>query len=513
MPITNSFAASQAPFSDQASFEDYADKLVEQGYTHVPIVHETLADLDTPVSTYLKLADEPYTYLFESVQGGDKWGRYSIIGLACKTIYRFSDNHLIIERGGKAGEPIETKDPLKMVRQLQNQYNVADYPGLPEMTGGLVGYFGYETVGYIERRLAKPQKQDPLETPDIMLMVSEEVLVFDNLSGRIYLLCLAPLDDKDAYVKAQNRLSEIERQLGVAQLDHTASTTADALAGQGEYQVHYQQADFEQAVERCREYIREGDIMQVVLSQRLSTTFSGRAIDVYRALRTINPSPYMYFLNMGEFEIVGSSPEILVRLEGGKVTVRPIAGTRKRGSSEQRDQELEAELLSDEKELAEHVMLIDLGRNDVGRIAKTGTVDLTERMQVERYSHVMHIVSNVDGELQPGFDAIDVLKATFPAGTVSGAPKIRAMEIIHDLEPVKRGIYSGAIGYLGWQGNMDTAIAIRTAVIKDGELSIQAGAGIVADSVAEFEWKETMSKAQAVLKAVEIAQNNMGVAR
>lgn len=503
----------QFPFSDQYSFDAYAESLRAQGFTHVPIVHETLADLDTPVSTYLKLANQPYTYLFESVQGGDKWGRYSIIGLACRTVHRIVGNSLTSEIDGMVGEAVQVDDPLDAVRELSNQYKVAEYDGLPQMIGGLVGYFGYETVGYIEPRLAKLASQqprpDPLGTPDIMLMVSEQVLVFDNLSGRIFMVVLADLSELDAYAKAQTRLQDIEAELSSANL----SRNTVSKAAKADYKVHFEQADYESAVERCRDYIREGDIMQVVLSQRLSTPFSGKAFDVYRALRTINPSPYMYFMNLGGFEIVGSSPEILVRMENNKVTVRPIAGTRKRGHNEQRDLELETELLGDDKEVAEHVMLIDLGRNDVGRIAQTGSVELTERMVIERYSHVMHIVSNVDGQLQDGFDAIDVLKATFPAGTVSGAPKIRAMEIIHELEPIKRGVYSGAVGYLGWSGNMDTAIAIRTAVIKDGELSIQAGAGIVADSVPEYEWKETMSKARAVLTAVEMAQNNMGVTR
>ncbi len=505
--MTSSF--SPAPFTDQHSFEQYADSVRPQGITHIPVVRETLADLDTPVSTYLKLADKPYSYLFESVQGGNKWGRYSIIGLPCRKVYRYENGLLSVEIGGEISETIKSDAPLELITELRDQYQVAEYPGLPEMTGGLVGYFGYETIGHMEPRLAKESKVDTLGTPDIMLLLSEEVLVFDNLSGRIYIVCLAAINSPDAYQTAQARLSEVETSLAHTQLNHQSP----ASSSQSEYTVHFSQTDFEAAVERCRDYIRDGDIMQVVLSQRLSTEFDGNALDVYRALRTINPSPYMYFLNMGEFEIVGSSPEILVRLENSKVTVRPIAGTRKRGETELRDQELEHELLNDQKEIAEHVMLIDLGRNDVGRIANTGTVELTERMLIERYSHVMHIVSNVEGQLREGLDAMDVLKATFPAGTVSGAPKIRAMEIIYELEPIKRGVYSGAVGYLGWHGNMDTAIAIRTAVIKDGQLSIQAGAGIVADSVPEYEWNETMSKARVMLKAVEIAQNKMGVSR
>jgi anthranilate synthase component 1 len=501
--------SASAPFTDQESFVNYARDKRAEGCTHVPVVHESLADLDTPVSTYLKLANQAYTYLFESVQGGDKWGRYSIIGLPCNTVYRITGTELEVETNGrKTCSPI-IGDPLDKVRELRDQYKVADYPGLPEMVGGLVGYFAYETIAYIESRLSKLDALDELETPDILLLVSEEVLVFDNLSGRIYILCLAKLDNPQAYEQAQQRLTLIESTLATTRLksNHLRATESSALP---QYKVHFPQPEFQAAVERCREYIRDGDIMQVVLSQRLSTPFAGRSIDIYRALRTINPSPYMYFLNLGDFDIVGSSPEILVRLEEGKVTVRPIAGTRKRGANEAQDRALEAELLSDEKELAEHVMLIDLGRNDVGRIADIGSVELTEKMLIERYSHVMHIVSNVEAQLRPELDAIDVLKATFPAGTVSGAPKIRAMEIIAELEPIRRGIYSGAVGYLGWHGNMDTAIAIRTAVIKDGILNIQAGAGIVADSVPEYEWKETLSKARAMFTAVEMATNNFG---
>ena len=496
------------PFYSQAEFEAYAQPLRAAAYTHVPVVCTTLADLDTPVSTYLKLANQPYTYLFESVQGGDEWGRYSIIGLPCETVYRFDGNQFTEQCNGLIVDQQSVADPLAKVRQLQSKYRVANYPGLPEMIGGLVGYFGYETIGHIEPRLATQLKPDSIGTADILLMVSLDVVVFDNLSGRIFLVTFADLNDHDAYEQAQARLALRIEQLRKEFVPEQSVETA-SIPAEGDYHVHFDKQDFHAAVERCRDYIRDGDIMQVVLSQRLSTPFAGRSFDVYRALRTINPSPYMYFLNLSDFDIVGSSPEILVRLQDQTVTVRPIAGTRKRGASAEQDLQLEQELLNDEKELAEHLMLIDLGRNDVGRIAQIGSVELTERMLVERYSHVMHIVSNVEAQIEPGFDAIDVLKATFPAGTVSGAPKIRAMEIIAELEPVKRGVYSGAVGYLGWNGNMDTAIAIRTAVIKDGTLNIQAGAGIVADSVPAYEWKETMSKARAMFKAVEMALNGL----
>lgn len=500
----------QPPFSNLTEFNSYAASAREQGFTHVPVVRETLADLDTPVSTYLKLANQPYTYLFESVHGGDKWGRYSIIGLPCEMVYRFIGNELSIEHDGQLIEQRNVEQPLEAIREIQSQYKISEYPGLPEMTGGLVGYFGYETVAYIEPRLADQSKPDSIGTPDILLMVSLTVLIFDNLSGSIFMMTLADVNDPKAYQKAQTQLDQCMTQLS-ANIDVPSPALASASAGkdkeltEGNYELHFDKADFEQAVERCQKYIRDGDIMQVVLSQRLSKTYDGPPINVYRALRLINPSPHMYFLNLGDFSIVGSSPEILVRLRDGKVTVRPIAGTRKRGLDEEQDQLLEHELLNDEKELAEHLMLIDLGRNDVGRIAETGSVELTEKMLIERYSHVMHIVSNVDGQIRPELDAIDALKATFPAGTVSGAPKIRAMEIINELEPIKRGVYSGAVGYLGWNGQMDTAIAIRTAVIKDGTINIQAGAGIVADSVPKYEWNETLNKARALVTAMKMA--------
>ena len=496
-------------FFSQSEFTRNASQLRDQGFTHVPIVRETLADLDTPVSTYFKLANKPYTYLFESVQGGSKWGRYSIIGLPCNEVYRFLGHEMTYEVDGTIVSTKTVDNPLDSVREIQAQYKVAEYSGLPEMLGGLVGYFGYETIAFVEPRLAFDNKPDSIGAPDIMLMVSKDVLVFDNLSGRIFMVTLADLNDVDAYQKAQSHLDACVAGLASNFSAPVATDFGDVVAEE-DYTSHFPQDDFEQAVECSREYIREGDIMQVVLSQRLSTPYEGKPIDLYRALRTINPSPYMYFMDMGGFEIVGSSPEILVRQQEDKVTVRPIAGTRKRGLTEEKDNALELELLGDEKEIAEHLMLIDLGRNDIGRIAQTGSVELTEKMIVERYSHVMHIVSNVDGKIKPDFDAIDVLKATFPAGTVSGAPKIRAMEIIHELEPIKRGIYSGAVGYLGWNGGMDTAIAIRTAVIKDGVLNIQAGAGVVADSVPKYEWKETLNKARALVKAVEMVSGGLG---
>lgn len=497
------------PFSNQAEFDAYTAPLKQQGITHIPVIRETLADLDTPVSTYLKLADKPFTYLFESVQGGAKWGRYSIIGLNCEKVFKYYGNRRITEVNGSVIESKDVDNALDDVRSLQARYRIHEYDGLPDMLGGLVGYFGYETIAYIEKKLSFEHKKDDIGAPDILLMESLNVLVFDNLAGRIFIVSVANLDNPDAFSDAQSQLDHCVAGLGNS-FTAPKSLKSGVVVNEEDYDFHFKKPDFEAAVQTCREYIEAGDIMQVVLSQRLSTKFEAEPIDLYRALRTINPSPYMYFLNLGDFHIVGSSPEILVRMEDDKVTVRPIAGTRKRGLTHEDDLALEQELLNDQKELAEHLMLIDLGRNDVGRIADTGSVKLTDQMIIERYSHVMHIVSNVEGTVKQGMDAIDVLKATFPAGTVSGAPKIRAMEIIHELEPIKRGIYSGAVGYLGWNGNMDTAIAIRTAVIKDGVLTIQAGAGVVADSVPKYEWKETLNKARVMVKAVELATTGFG---
>ncbi|MEA3412488.1 MAG: anthranilate synthase component I [Pseudomonadota bacterium] len=479
-----------------------------EGYTCVPLVREVLADLDTPLSAYLKLAEGPYSYLFESVHGGEKWGRYSIIGLPSRLVVKVSGRCITVEREGVVEEEFSEDDPLRWIDAFAERYRVPEQEILPRFSGGLVGYFGYETVRYIESRLAGPEKTDPLGTPDILLMVSEEVVVFDNVAGSLYLIVHVDPRDSGALVRGQSRLDDLEKRLR-DQTPSYSTGSGSRTVREEDFVSGLTEEGFKAAVRKAREYIIDGDIMQVVLSQRLSVPFGARPIDLYRALRHMNPSPYMYLLDLGGFQVVGSSPEILVRLEDGEVTVRPIAGTRPRGKTEARDRELEDELLADPKELAEHLMLIDLGRNDAGRVSETGTVRVTERMIVERYSHVMHIVSNVVGELRTGLTAMDVLRATFPAGTVSGAPKIRAMEIIDELEPVKRGVYSGAVGYLSWNGNLDTAIAIRTAVIKDGTLHIQAGAGIVYDSVPENEWAETMSKARAVVRAVSRAETGL----
>lgn len=480
------------------------ENLKQTACSHAPLVREVLADLDTPLSTYLKLANAPYSYLFESVQGGEKWGRYSIIGLPCSTVIKINNRTITIEEGGKIVSEEQVEDPLAWITEFQKKYEDHGDENLPRFTGGLVGYFGYETIRYIEPRLDHDNKPDPLGTPDILLMVSEEVVVFDNLMGKLYIIIHVDPQQKSALVEGEKRLQELEIALR-SSVPETPVHESRSI-NEEDFVSGFTEEGYKAAVKKARQYIIDGDIMQVVLSQRLTISFHARPLELYRALRSLNPSPYMYYLNMGDHQVVGSSPEILVRLEDGEVTVRPIAGTRPRGEDEASDKALEKELLADPKELAEHLMLIDLGRNDAGRVSVTGSVELTEKMIVERYSHVMHIVSNVTGKLKPELDAMDVLRATFPAGTVSGAPKIRAMEIINEMEPIKRGIYSGAVGYLSWNGNMDTAIAIRTAVIKDKQLSIQAGAGIVYDSVPENEWAETMNKARAIFRAVSLAE-------
>ena len=478
--------------------------LKEQGYNRIPLMREVLADLDTPLSTYLKLANGPYSYLFESVHGGEKWGRYSIIGLPCRKVVKVTGKEVSVSLDGQEVEKATVDDPLAWVETFYHRYNVPELDALPRFTGGLVGYFGYDTIRYIEPKLSQCPNPDMLNTPDILLMVSDEVVVFDNLSGKLHVVIYVdPAEDK-AHQKAKTRLNTLVSQLNEGAPRHVPATTRTVR--EKDFTSGFTEEKFKTAVDKARQYITDGDVMQVVLSQRLSIPFSARPLDLYRALRGLNPSPYMYYLDLDDFHIVGSSPEILVRMEDDEVTVRPIAGTRPRGKDKDHDKALEEELLADPKELAEHLMLIDLGRNDVGRIAQTGSVELTEKMLVERYSHVMHIVSNVTGKLKPDMSAMDVLRATFPAGTVSGAPKIRAMEIIDELEPVKRGVYSGAVGYWSWSGNMDTAIAIRTAVIKDKTLHIQAGAGIVYDSVPQNEWDETMNKGRAVFRAVAMAE-------
>ena len=478
--------------------------LAAEGYNRIPVTLETFADLDTPLSIYLKLANEPYTYLLESVQGGERFGRYSFIGLSSPTRIEVYGRSALLLTGNRLVERRDYGDPLNFVAEFMNRIKVPPREHLPRFAGGLVGCFGYDTVRYIEPRLAKIDKPDALGTPDILLLLSEEVAIVDNLSGKLTLVVYAEPEVPGAWKRAHKRLREL-----LARLRAPVQIPEDGCAPSAPAESSFGEDAFKDAVRRAKQYIVDGDVMQVVLSQRMSKPFSASPMALYRAIRSLNPSPYMFYFNFEDFHVVGASPEILTRLEDEVVTVRPIAGTRPRGATVAEDLALEADLLADEKERAEHLQLLDLGRNDAGRVSETGTVKVTEQFSIERYSHVMHIVSNVEGRLKEGLNALAVLRATFPAGTVSGAPKVRAMEIIDELEPVKRGIYAGAVGYLGFHGDMDLAIAIRTALIKDGHIHVQAGAGIVADSDPESEWQETRNKARAMLRAAEMAEGGL----
>jgi len=477
--------------------------LAAQGYNRIPLVLESFADLDTPLSLYLKLANQRYTFLLESVVGGERFGRYSFIGLPAKIRIRSRARAIEVEDRGGIVERHEG-DPLEFVGDFLRRYRAAPRPGLPRFCGGLAGYFGYDTVRHIETRLANTAPGSTAELsdiPDILLLLTEELAVVDNLSGKISLIVYADPSQPNAYWDANDRLHALRRKLR-----EPASIPYQTATGVTEAESEFGAEGFKAAVARSREYIAAGDIMQVVISQRMRRRFAAQPLQLYRALRSLNPSPYMFYYDFGDFHVVGASPEILVRKEASSITLRPIAGTRPRGTTRDADEALASELLADPKEIAEHVMLLDLGRNDVGRVAQTGSVQVTERMVIERYSHVMHIVSNVEGRLKPGLTSIDVLRAAFPAGTVSGAPKVRAMEIIDELEPSRRGIYSGAVGYISFQDDMDTAIALRTAVVKDGMLYAQAGGGIVHDSLPEAEWQETLNKLRALLRAADMVQ-------
>lgn len=489
--------------------EQQFNELALAGYNRIPLIRELPADLDTPLSIFLKLANAPYSYLLESVVGGERFGRYSIIGLPARTVLRVHGHVVTLETDGEKTEQHSAPDPLVFIESLLQRYRVASLPGLPRFVGGLAGYFGYDTVRYIEPRLAHNHKADLLNTPDILLLLSEELAVVDNLTGKLTLIVYADPGQPGAYAQALLRLNQLRTAL---RKPVEVPIPLPTVASETERETS--RADYLKAVARAKQYIAAGDMMQVQIGQRLIKPFAASALSLYRALRSINPSPYMYYYDMGNFHVVGASPEILVRQEhradGDFVTIRPLAGTRPRGDTPQRDEELAIELLADPKEIAEHLMLIDLARNDIGRIAQTGTVKVTDKMVVERYSHVMHIVSSVEGKLKPGTSNLDVLRATFPAGTLTGAPKIRAMEIIDELEPSKRGLYGGAVGYLGFNGEMDLAIAIRTGIVKNGKLYVQAAAGIVADSVAEAEWQETENKARAVLRAAEMVLSDLG---
>ena len=478
----------------------------DAGYNRIPLVQELLTDLDTPLSLYLKLANQPFSYLLESVVGGERFGRYSFIGLPCQTYLKASGRHVDVYHNGEIIKQYDG-NPLHFIEAFHERYKTPEIPGLPRFTGGLVGYFGYETIYHFEHfahRLKNTPKEDPLGTPDIFLMLSQELAVIDNLSGKIYLIVYADPSQPQGYQRARDRLEELRIQL------RQSSTIPLSLGSEAHDAVHETGEErYKSHVRRVRDYILAGDCMQVVPSQRLTMPFSDNPLHLYRALRTLNPSPYLFYYHFDDFFVVGSSPEILVRREGEKIVVRPIAGTRLRGATPEQDQAMADDLLSDAKEIAEHVMLIDLGRNDVGRISQTGQVQVTEKMVIEKYSHVMHIVSNVEGILQPNTSNMDILAATFPAGTLSGAPKVRALEIIEELEPAKRGVYGGAVGVWGFNNDMDLAIAIRTAVIRNNTLYVQSGGGIVADSEEEGEWQETQNKARAVLRAAQMVQEGL----
>lgn len=474
----------------------------------IPLYKEILGDVETPVSAYLKLNKKP-SFLLESVVGGEKWARYSFIGIEPSMTITCSGKKVEIKNGGVVIET-ETSDPLNVIKDILSKFRSVDTKGLPRFSGGLVGYIGYDVVKFFERVPDNPKPE--IDMPDIFLMLADTVLIFDNFKQTIKVVCNTHTEGKDikkAYRDAEKRIDKIIKELGkggsskspyIPLIDHTQSPAASE-----NFSSNFTKENFLTVVDRAKEYVVSGDVVQVVLSQRFERETVKSPFDIYRALRIINPSPYMYYLDIGESQIVGSSPEILVRLEGDKITLRPIAGTRKRGETEEEDKGLEEDLKKDPKEIAEHIMLVDLGRNDVGRVAEIGSVKVTELMTVERYSHVMHLVSNVEGRLKEGLDAFDVFRACFPAGTVTGAPKVRAMEIIEELEPTKRGPYAGSVGYFGYSANMDTCITIRTLIIKNGKVYVQAGAGIVADSVPEKEYMETVNKAMAMMKAVDFA--------
>ena len=478
-----------------------------QGYNRIPLVKTCYADLETPLSIYLKVANSPYSYLLESVEGGENFGRYSIIGMPAKKLIQVRKKNVEIIESGKKIFTENNSNPLGFIDQYLANYKTPKDLDLPRFSGGLAGYFGYETIHYIEPKLIKEFIKDDLDLPDIHLMESDEVIVFDNLTGKLSIVVYAN-DDLSSYDHAIDRLTNIE--LTIESQLKNENTQLKKRVNDTKAGSEFGESNFHQAVDKIKEYIVEGDVMQVVLSQRMVKKFHLPAISLYRVLRSINPSPYMFFYHFDDYFIVGASPEILVRLENDTVTVRPIAGTRPRGDNSHLDKDLEKDLLNDPKEIAEHIQLMDLGRNDIGRVSKPGSVKVTDKMTIERYSHVMHIVSNVEGSIQKNLSPMDVLKATFPAGTVSGAPKVRAMEIINELESTKRGVYAGAVGYIGYDGTLDVAIAIRTGVIKSGKLFVQAGAGVVADSIAKNEWDETNNKAKAVLRAAEIAEKDFG---
>jgi len=480
----------------------------------IPVYKEVLADLDTPVSAYMKMCGGEYSFLLESVEGGEKWARYCFLGFDPSIIITIKGNEVVVEKNGQAKSTLITKgNPLVGLKDILARYQPVDVEGLPRFSGGAVGFVSYDMVRSFEE--LPEDTMDDLQVPDARFVITDTLLIFDNVAQTIKIVSNAHVDNEnieESYKQAVKNIDAIGKKLrtslpvDVNDVNSERSPKVDSL---NSIESNFEKEHFINAVQKIKNYILEGDVIQVVLAQRLKFNISKDPFTIYRALRSINPSPYMYYLKFGDLKIVGSSPEILVRLEGEKIEVRPIAGTRKRGKSEKEDQALENDLLDDEKELAEHIMLVDLGRNDVGRVAKTNSVSVNEKFTIERYSHVMHIVSNVQGELKKGLDGYDVLAATFPAGTLSGAPKVRAMEIIEELEPTRRGLYGGAVGYISFNGNMDTAIAIRTLLIKNNTAYLGVGAGIVADSIPENEFEETMNKGKALLKAIELAEKGL----
>ncbi len=478
----------------QAEFSRY----VSQGYTLIPITKKIEISNLNPIDIYSEIADKPNSYLFESLEENKKWSRYTIIGLPSKDYLTVKDNTIQIFKDNKIIQTIDNEDPFSWIENYYNQYKIPKLDLQPPFVGGLVGFFGFDSIKYIEKKIKPSNQTDQIDSHDIALIISKEVLVFDKNNNCVYIIVYSE-NSIESYHNTKNKIDKICNSLD--KFESTNIQLNTKLTIKDEISYHFKENDFLKAVNKIKDYIRCGDVMQVVLSQRMSMLFDDNPLNFYRVLRKINPSPYMYYLNMLDCHIIGSSPEILVRLEDGEITVRPIAGTRPRGTNSSLDLELEQELKSDPKENAEHLMLIDLGRNDIGKVSEIGTVKLTEKMIIEKYSHVMHMVSNVKGKIKKDHTMFNVLKSTFPAGTVTGAPKIRAIEIIYELEKSKRGIYAGAIGYLGWNGNLDTAIAIRTSVIKDNVLNIQCGAGIVHDSIAEKEWEETINKGMAILQA------------
>ena len=482
-------------------------KHIEQGYNLIPLKSTLINDGLDPIDVYQKLSNMPKSYLLESLEGKKDWSRYTIIGLPSEEYIELKDNKIKYFISNKLVEEIETNNPIDWIEEFQNKFNVPNDSDLPKFQGGLVGYFGFDTVKYFEPAIKATIQKDEMDTPDICLIVSKEFLIFDKINNKIHIVIYTN-NNLNSFKESQDKIKKLEIFLRdeIIPEDNIRKQANDKINNL-DIHYHFNKNDFISSVDKIKQFIINGDVMQVVLSQRMSMDFVGEPINFYRELRELNPSPYMYYLNMGDYQIVGSSPEILVRLEDDLITVRPIAGTRPRGKNENEDNILENELRNDPKELAEHLMLIDLGRNDAGKVSKVGSIKLTDKMIIEKYSHVMHMVSNVTGSIEKKLGMMDVLKSTFPAGTVSGAPKIRAIDIIYELESIKRGIYAGAIGYLGWNGNMDTAIAIRTCVIKDGKLNIQCGAGIVNDSIAELEWEETLNKGKAIVQAYKNLRN------